>query len=66
MKTFWKKLQDKRLEDYLIESIHEKTDFCLSFRQIPNPEFLKMFTKKYENELARLDALKNLDDEDEN
>jgi hypothetical protein len=36
-------MENKRLEDYLIESIFENTDFCLSFKEIPSPEFLRLF-----------------------
>jgi hypothetical protein len=60
MKNFWKKMQDKRLEDFLIDSIFEKTDFCLSFRQIPNPDFVPMFRQKFESEFSRLEAFKEI------
>lgn len=43
MKNFWKRNTNKTLEEYLIECIHENTDFCLSFKEIPNPDFVKRF-----------------------
>lgn len=62
MKAFWKKNQHKILEEYLIESIHEGIDYCLGFKEIPSPEFLKRFKAKYANEFLKLEALKNLED----
>lgn len=54
MKAFWKKYQDKRLEDFLIESVFQETDFCLSFKEIPNPDFLAIFKAKHESEFRSL------------
>jgi hypothetical protein len=57
MKNFWSKNQFKTLEEYLIESIYEKTDFCLSFKKIPNPEFIKRFKQQYANEFLKMETL---------
>ena len=43
LKSFWKRIEFKQLEQYLIECVHENTDFCLSFKRIPNPDFVKRF-----------------------
>jgi len=43
MRQFWKRYGTKSQEDYLIECIHEKIDFCFSFKQIPSPEFESRF-----------------------
>lgn len=59
MKKFWKDLENKRLEDFLIESIYYDIDFCFSFREIPNSDFLKMFRSKHESDFIRLKTLNN-------
>lgn len=61
MKNFWKKQLSKTLEEFLIESIHTNADFCLSFKDIPNPNFVEKFKKQYENEFLKLQALSRLD-----
>jgi hypothetical protein len=43
MKRFWSNHQYKTLEEYLIECIHDKIDFCFSFKEIPNPDFVPRF-----------------------
>ena len=43
MKNFWKRNLSKTLEEFLIECVHEGTDFCLSFKDIPNPDFQPRF-----------------------
>jgi hypothetical protein len=43
MKNFWKKNLNKTLEEFLIECIYEETDFCLNYKEIPNPDFEKRF-----------------------
>ena len=47
LKAFWKKHSSMTLEDYLIECIFFKTDFCLSFKKIPNEEFIDRFKEKF-------------------
>jgi hypothetical protein len=54
MKNFWKKNANKTLEEFLIECIHEGTDFCFSFKEIPNPEFVKRFRSQFEKEFEKL------------
>lgn len=39
MKNFWKEYSSKTLEQYLLEAIFYKWDYCLSFKEIPNEEF---------------------------
>ena len=41
LKAFWKKYSQRQLEEYLIESIFFKTDFCLSFKEFPNEDFVE-------------------------
>ena len=57
MKNFWKKNLSKTLEEFLIDCIHEGTDYCLSFKEIPNPDFIKRFRQQYENEFIKLETL---------
>ena len=71
MKNFWKRNASKTLEEFLIECIYENTDFCLSFKEIPNPDFVKRFRTQYEKEFEKLKVLSTLDgskrgDNDEN
>ena len=47
LKAFWKKHSSMTLEDYLIECIFFKTDFCLSFKLIPNEEFYDRFRERF-------------------
>ena len=57
MKNFWKKQTSKTLEEFLIECIHENTDFCLSEKDIPNPDFVKRFRVQDEKEFEKLKNL---------
>lgn len=59
------KNQFKTLEQFLIESIYEKTDFCLSFSEIPNAEFVQRFRQQYANEFSKLEVLDEIDEEDQ-
>jgi len=61
MKNFWKRNLSKTLEEFLIECVHEGTDFCLSFKEIPNPDFESRFRQKYESEFFKLQTLSKLD-----
>ena len=61
MKNFWKRTQNKTLEEFLIECVHEGTDFCLSFKDIPNPDFVRRFKQQYEQEFFRLETLSKPD-----
>ena len=36
LQNFWNKFSCKTLEQYLVQCIYEKVDFCLSFKEIPN------------------------------
>ena len=65
MKNFWKKnFEYKTLEEYLIECLHEGTDFCLSFKQIPNQQFVDRFKQQYAQEFVKLTTLEQLDNEE--
>ena len=61
MKNFWKKNLSKTLEEFLIECIHEGTDFCLSFKEVPNPDFEPRFRQKFESEFLKLQTLSSMD-----
>ena len=54
LKAFWKKYSQRQLEEYLIESIFFKTDFCLSFKEFPSDEFVERFKDQYRNEFVQL------------
>jgi len=45
MKNFWKKHLSETLEKFLIEAIHNGSEFCLSYKDIPNPTFVERFKK---------------------
>lgn len=47
-------METKRLEDFLIESIFNQVDFCFSFPEIPNSDFLKIFKAKHESDFMKL------------
>ena len=55
MKNFWKEYSCKTLERYLIEAIYYKYDFCLSFKDFPNPEFVDLHRQKYADEFQQLE-----------
>ena len=61
MKTFWNNHQCQTLEEYLIESIHEETDFCLNFKMIPSQDFVKRFRQQYSNEFLKMETLQNIE-----
>ncbi len=61
MKNFYKRNLTKTLEEFLIECVHEGTDFCLSFKEIPNPDFEKRFRQQYEQEFFKLETLSKPD-----
>eukprot|EP00347_Sterkiella_histriomuscorum_P011097 403373765 len=63
MKNFWNKISSKTLEQYLIECIHEKTDYCLSFKEIPNPNFIPRFKQQFENEFMKLEAFDEMSED---
>ena len=44
----------------MIECIHDNTDFCLSFKEVPNPDFLTRFRTKYETEFIKIETIKNI------
>ena len=54
LKAFWKKHSPMTLEDYLIECIFFKTDFCLSYKQIPNEDFVERFKEKFADQFQAL------------
>lgn len=66
LKNFWTKNQYKTLEEFLIECVHEKIDFCLSFKEIPNPDFEPRFRTQFANEFLKLESLQNMSDNDDN
>lgn len=41
LKKFWQSHENKTQEVFLCESIHNKIDFCLSFKEIPDREHLE-------------------------
>ena len=55
LKAFWKKYSQRQLEEYLIESIFFKTDFCLSFKEFPNEDFVERYKEQYRDQFALLD-----------
>ena len=47
LKTFWKKHSSMTMENYLVECLFFKTDFCLSFKNIPNDEFIDRHQERF-------------------
>jgi hypothetical protein len=62
LQNFWAKISCKTLEQYLVECIHEGTDFCLSFKEIPNPGFVHRFKQQYEQDFLNLQAFDEVSD----
>lgn len=54
MKNFWKEYHAKTLEQYLVEAIFYKWDYCLSFKEIPNDEFEMKHRKQFAYEFSLL------------
>ena len=60
MRSFWKEYSGKTLEEYLIEAIHFRYDYCLTFKEIPNEEFEAKHRMQFAaefNELAKEDRV---------
>ena len=57
MKHFWKKHEYKTLEIFLVECVNDNIDFCLSFRKIPNHDFVPRFKSRFEAEFMKLQAM---------
>ena len=55
MKNFWKEYSTKTLEQYLVESIFNKWDYCLSFKEIPNEEFEAKHRQQFAFEFQQLE-----------
>lgn len=57
MKRFWTEHENYTVEQWLAKAIHLNLDFSFSLKQIPSPDFVKNFRKKYESEFMRLETL---------
>lgn len=55
MRSFWKEFSQKTLEQYLVEAIFYKWDYCLSFKEIPNEEFEAKHRKQFAYEFHQLE-----------
>lgn len=55
MRNFWKEYSQKPLEQYLVEAIFYKWDYCLSFKEIPNEEFEAKHRKQFAIEFLQLE-----------
>jgi len=47
MRNFWKEYSAKPLEQYLVEALFYKWDYCHSFKEIPNEEFESKHRKQF-------------------
>ena len=56
MKNFWREYHDKQLEQYLVEALFYKWDYCLSFKEIPNEEFELKHRQQFAENFAALEA----------
>lgn len=54
MKNFWKEYHSKPLEQYLVEALFYKWDYCLSFKEIPNEDFEEKHRKQFALEFSLL------------
>jgi hypothetical protein len=61
LKKFWQVHENKTQEVFLCESIHNKVDFCLSFKEIPNVKQLEQRLRESHSEV--FDALEAADAE---
>lgn len=57
MKRFWNEHENYTIEQWLAKAIHQNLDFSFSVKQIPSPDFVQTFRKKYECEFLRLETL---------
>ena len=55
MKNFWKEYSVKTLERYLVEAIHYKWDYCLSFKEIPSDDFVQRHREAHLYEFLALE-----------
>jgi len=54
MRSFWKEFSNKPLEEYLVEAMFFKWDYCLSFKEIPNDEFETKHRQQFAYEFSSL------------
>ena len=54
LKAFWKKHSNMTMENYLVECLFFKTDFCLSFKNIPNEEFVDRHQERFAEQFQAL------------
>jgi hypothetical protein len=57
MKRFWQKNENNTVEQWLVQAIHEKTEFSFCLKDIPSASFESNFRRKYEIEFMKLDQL---------
>jgi len=63
MKKFWTKYEHYTVEQWLVQAIHEKTDFSFSHRAIPSSTFEPEFRRKYEIEFMRIENMEPMTSE---
>jgi hypothetical protein len=51
LKKFWQSHENKTQEVFLCESIHNRVDFCLSFKEIPEKQELEERLRESHSEL---------------
>lgn len=57
MRKFYLQNQNNTVELWLVQAIHEKTDFSFSLRDIPSVDFEANFRRKYEVEFMRIETM---------
>ena len=63
MKKFWTKYEHYTVEQWLVQAIHEKTDFSFSHKAIPSSTFEAEFRRKYEIEFMRIENMEPMSSE---
>ena len=56
IKNFWREYSTKQLEEFLVEAIYYGYDYCLSFKEIPNQEFVARHREKFAVEFEHLES----------
>ena len=50
IRNFWKEYSTKTLEVYLVECIYYGYDYCLSFKDFPDPTFIRKHREQFAEE----------------
>jgi hypothetical protein len=57
MKKFWHRNESNTVEQWLVQAIHDRTDFSFCLKDIPSADFESNFRRKYEIEFMKLESV---------